>query len=66
MKVRLYDAGIPVKWFMMPSDDFRMWRTYLIEAPRRQWPLWPFYAYRAAYVLFGLSGVLFLIAVASK
>jgi len=28
MKFRLEAAGLPVKWFMMPSDDLRMWRTY--------------------------------------
>jgi hypothetical protein len=25
MKFRLKAAGLPVKWFMMPWDDIRMW-----------------------------------------
>jgi len=57
MKFRLNAVGLPVKWFMMPWDDFRMWRTYVTEAPARQWPIWPFYAYRVFQVLFGISGV---------
>jgi hypothetical protein len=57
MKFRLEGAGLPVKWFMMPWDDFRMWRTYVNEAPVRGWPIWPFYAYRVLYVLFGVSGI---------
>jgi hypothetical protein len=60
MKSRLYDAGLPVRWFMMPSDDFRMWRMYLSEAPRRHWPIWPFYAYRVVYALFAASGLVVL------
>jgi hypothetical protein len=57
MKFRLEAAGLPVKWFMMPWDDFRMWGTYAREAPSRRWPVWPFYAYRALYGLFGISGI---------
>ena len=57
MKFRLHNAGLPVKWFMMPSDDFRMWRTYLVEAPSRRWPVWPFYVYRVIIVLFIASGL---------
>ena len=57
MKFRLETAGLPVKWFMMPQDDFRMWRTYKSEAPARRWPIWPFYAYRVLFVLFGISGI---------
>lgn len=57
MKFRLESAGLPVKWFMMPWDDFRMWGTYVSEAPTRRWPIWPFYAYRVLYILFGVSGI---------
>ena len=57
MKFRLVAAGLPVKWFMLPRDDFRMWRTYLNEAPARQWPIWPFYLYRVALVLFAVSAI---------
>jgi hypothetical protein len=57
MKFRLRGAGLPVKWVMMPWDDFRMWRTYVSEASTRRWPVWPFYAYRALMVLFVISGV---------
>jgi len=64
MKLRLNAAGLPVKWLMMPWDDFRMWRTYLNEAPTRQWPTWPFYAYRVLVVLFGISGVVLLFSIA--
>jgi len=62
MKFRLEAAGLPVKWFMMPSDDFRMWRTYVSEAPAKRWPIWPFYAYRVFQVLFGISGIVCLFA----
>jgi hypothetical protein len=61
MKFRLYKAGFLVKWVMMPSDDFRMWRTYLFEAPRRQWPVWPFYAYRVVIALFIASRLVLLL-----
>jgi hypothetical protein len=61
MKFRLDAAGLPVKWLMTPWDDFRMWRTYLSEAPARQWPIWPYYAYRVFQVLFGISGVFLLL-----
>jgi hypothetical protein len=61
MKFRLKDAGLPVKWFMMPWDDFRMWRTYLSEAPANRWPVWPFYAYRMLMVIFGISGIIFVL-----
>jgi len=64
MKFRLNDAGLPVKWFMMPSDDFRMWRTYLAEAPRRQWPVWPFYVYRVVMALFIASGLVIVLKIA--
>jgi hypothetical protein len=64
MKFRLNDAGLPVKWFMMPSDDFRMWRTYLLEAPRRQWPVWPFYVYRVVMTLFIASGLVVALKIA--
>jgi hypothetical protein len=57
MKFRLETAGLPVKWFMMPWDDLRMWRTYVNEAPARRWPVWPFYAYRVLLVLLGVSGI---------
>lgn len=57
MKFRLEAAGLPVKWFMMPRDDFRMWRTYLNEAAARRWPIWPFYVYRVLYLLFAISGI---------
>jgi hypothetical protein len=57
MKFRLESAGLPVKWFMMPWDDLRMWRTYKNEAPTRRWPIWPFYAYRALLVLFVVSAL---------
>jgi hypothetical protein len=57
MKFRLEAAGLPVKWFMMLSDDFRMWRTYKSEALARRWPIWPFYAYRVLLILFGISGI---------
>jgi hypothetical protein len=57
MKVRLEAAGLPVKWFMLPSDDFRMSRTYVNEAPARRWPIWPFYAYRVFLALFVISGI---------
>jgi hypothetical protein len=57
MKFRLVGAGLPVKWFMMPLDDFRMWRTYMNEAHARQWPVWPFYVYRVSLVLFAISGI---------
>jgi hypothetical protein len=57
MKFRLLSAGLPVVWFMMPWDDFRMWRTYLREAPAKHWPIWPFYAYRVILVLFIASGL---------
>jgi hypothetical protein len=66
MKFRLYDTGLPVKWLMMPSDDFRMWRMYLIEAPRREWPVWPFYVYRALYAAFIVSGIVFFIALVAR
>ena len=61
MKFRLRDAGLPVKWFMMPWDDFRMWRTYLSEAPAKRWPVWPFYVYRILMVIFGISGIIFVL-----
>jgi hypothetical protein len=61
MKFRLMAAGLPVKWFMMPWDDFRMWRTYVSEAPTRRWPLWPFCAYRVFMVVFAISGVVILL-----
>jgi len=56
MKFRLEASGLPVKWFMTPSDDLRMWRTYRSEAPARGWPIWPFYVYRLLFVLFAVSG----------
>ena len=65
MKFRLLSAGLPVVWFMMPWDDFRMWRTYLREAPAKHWPVWPFYAYRVILVVFIASG-LFVGANANK
>ena len=61
MKFRLLAAGLPVKWFMMPWDDFRMWRMYVSEAPTRRWPVWPFYAYRVLMVVFGVSAVVILL-----
>ncbi len=61
MKFRLEAAGLPVKWFMTPLDDFRMWRTYVSEAPSRRWPIWPFYTYRVFQVLFGISGIVCLL-----
>ena len=57
MKVRLLNAGLPVKWMMLPTDDARMWSTYRKEAPVRHWPLWPFYAYRLFMAVFIISGV---------
>jgi hypothetical protein len=63
MKFRLEAAGLPVKWLMMPSDDFRMWRTYRSEAFTRGWPIWPFYVYRLLYVLFGVSGLIAVLAI---
>src|SRR5215469_3080678 len=57
MKLRLRAAGFPVVWFMMPWDDFRMWRTYRREAPSRNWPVWPFYAYRVIGAVFVISSV---------
>jgi|HubBroStandDraft_6_1064221.scaffolds.fasta_scaffold114920_2 hypothetical protein len=57
MKFRLEAVGLPVKWFMMPRGDFRMWQTYVSQAPARQWPIWPFYAYRVFQALFGISGI---------
>jgi hypothetical protein len=57
MKFRLKAAELPVKWFMMPWDDFRMWRMYASEAPTRRWPLWPFYAYRVFMVVFAISAL---------
>ena len=57
MKFRLLSAGLPVVWFMMPWDDFRMWRTYLREAPAKHWPIWPFYEHRVILVLFIASGL---------
>ena len=60
MKFRLRDAGLPVKWLMMPWDDFRMWRTYINEAPTRRWPVWPFHTYRVLMVVFAISGVVML------
>ena len=57
MKVRLLNAGLPVKWMMMPTDDFRMWGTYRKEAPARHWPLWPFYAYRILMAVFVVTGI---------
>ncbi len=57
MKLRLEAARLPVKWFMTFGDDLRMWRMYRHEAPARQWPIWPFFAYRILLVLFALSGV---------
>jgi len=57
MKFRLEAAGLPVKWFMMPSDDLRMWRTYRREASAGGWPIWPFYAYRVLFIQFGVSGI---------
>jgi hypothetical protein len=63
MKFRLEAAGLPVKWFMMPWDDFRMWRTYVNEASTRRWPIWPFYAYRVFQALFVSSGVVSLFAI---
>lgn len=65
MKFRLLSAGLPVVWFMMPWDDFRMWRTYLREAPVKRWPIWPFYASRVILVLFIASG-LFVLANVDK
>jgi hypothetical protein len=61
MKFQLQAAGLPVKWFMMPRDDFRMWRTYLREAPARHWPVWPFYAYRTLMVVFAISAVVIVL-----
>ena len=63
MKFRLEAAGLPVKWMMMLSDDFRMWRTYVNEAPTRRWPIWPFYAYRVFQALFVISGIVSLFAI---
>jgi Gpi18-like mannosyltransferase len=63
MKFRLKAAGLKVKWFMLPWDDFRMWRTYMSEAPIRRWPVWPFYVYRVLMVVFLLSGVIALFTV---
>lgn len=60
MKFRLRAAGLPVKWFMMPWDDLRMWRMYVSEAPTQQWPVWPFYAYRVLMVVFAISGMIML------
>jgi len=61
MKFRLVSANLPVKWMMSPWDDWRMWKTYRSEAPARNWPVWPFYAYRVLLVVFGLSGVMLLL-----
>jgi hypothetical protein len=61
MKFRLRSAGLPVVWFMMPWDDFRMWRTYLREAPTKHWPVWPFYANRVVLALFVVSGLFVLV-----
>ncbi len=60
MKFRLLRAGLPVKWMMMPRDDWQMWKTYYREAPARNWPLWPFYVYRAGVVVFAISGLALL------
>jgi hypothetical protein len=57
MKFRLVAAGLPVKWLMMPTDDFRMWKVYKREASANQWPIWPFYVYRGLQVVFGASAV---------
>lgn len=62
MKFRLEAVGLPVKWFMTPMDDFRMWQTYVSEAPDRNWPIWPFYAYRLFQPLFGISGIVCCLA----
>lgn len=56
---------LPVKWMMMPADDFRMWNCYRKEAPARHWPLWPFYAYRFIMTVFVITGV-FLLANTGK
>lgn len=61
MKFRLLNANLPVKWMMMPWDDWRMWKTYRTEAPARNWPVWPFYAYKALLLVFGLSGIMVLV-----
>lgn len=60
MKFRLIGADLPVKWMMMPRDDWRMWNTYRTEAPARNWPLWPFYVYRALMPVFALSAIILM------
>ena len=57
MKLRLEAARLPVKWFMAFSGDLRMWKMYRNEAPRRQWPVWPFFAYRILLVVFALTAI---------
>jgi len=56
MKFRLMAVGLSVEWFMAQWDNPRMWRTYLSEAPARQWPIWHFYAYRLFLVCFVIAG----------
>jgi hypothetical protein len=60
MKLRLLSADLPVKWLMMPKDDWRMWKTYREEAPIRNWPRWPFYAYKILMVIFIVSGIVLI------
>jgi hypothetical protein len=52
MKGKLLGAGLPVVWFMWPTDDWRMWNTYRREAPSRNWPVWPFFVYRSLLGVF--------------
>jgi hypothetical protein len=63
MKFRLDSANLPVKWLITPRDDYRMWKTYRLEAPDRDWPLWPFFAYRIVLFLFILSAVVLMVNV---
>ena len=60
MKFRLNAAALPVKWFMTPIDDWRMWKTYRSEAATKSWPVWPFYAYKTFQVLFVVSAIVLL------
>jgi hypothetical protein len=57
MKAKLIRAGLPVVWFMWSKDDWRMWNTYRSEAPVRDWPVWPFFAYRLLAAMFIVVGV---------
>jgi len=44
MVARLNNAGVRTKLlFLMPKEQFQIYSTYRLMAPRENWPIWPLY-----------------------